>query len=303
MRSLKPVRLARAAAVLTAALTLAVTASPLTGSAQAHEAVTGSLVFAGDPGEYISGGQSYALTPDTTDMFDVTGPSDESAVGATVVTPDGERWFLSLSAPYGQKLRPGFTYTGARSWPEAQAEDPKLQFSGNRYCESGTGSFTVSHVLYGPYGYIREIDASFERTCGGSTLPVRGELHARMPEPPAVLAVDVALDPAGTVDTRTGEITVGGTVTCNKTAYVTLDVSANQTQKKTTAAGSHENLTVPCTPGAPVPWTTSFPSNIDPTATFQPGTATLNTHSTTDDRDYPATVTHHDTTPLTLTRA
>ncbi|MFJ5830167.1 hypothetical protein [Streptomyces sp. NPDC093089] len=303
MRSLKPARFSRPAAVLTAVLALAVTASPLTGTAQAHEAVTGSLVFAGDPGEYISGGQSYALTPESTDLFDVTGPSGESGAGAVVVTPEGERWALGMSAPYGQKLQEGVTYTNARSWPEARPEDPQLQFSGDRYCESGTGSFTVSHIVYGPYGYIREIDATFERTCTGATLPVRGELHARMPEPPPVLTVDVGLNPTGTVDGRTGEITVGGTVTCNKTAYVTFNVSANQTQKKAAATGSHENLIVPCQPGAPVPWTTSFPSNIDPTATFQPGAATLNTYSTTDDRDYPATVTRYDTTALTLTKS
>ncbi|KOG08494.1 MULTISPECIES: hypothetical protein [Streptomyces] len=296
-------RLARAAAVLTAAVTLAVTAAPLTGTAQAHEAATGSLTFSGDPGEYVSDGQTRTLTPENTDLFDISGPTSQSGAGATVITPEGERWYLAMSAPYGQKLQEGFTYTDTRSWPEARPEDPQLQFSvGDRYCESGTGSFTVSHIEYGPYGYIREIDATFERTCAGATLPVRGELHARMPEPPPVLAVDIALNPAGTVDTRTGEITVGGTVTCNKTAYVTFNVSAQQTQKKAAATGSHENLIVPCGPGAPVPWTTSFPSNIDPTATFQPGAATLNTYSTVDDRDYPATLTRYDTTPLTLTR-
>ncbi|MFB7513183.1 hypothetical protein [Streptomyces sp. NPDC056144] len=302
MNTTRTTRLARAAAVLTAAVTLAVTAAPLTGTAQAHEAVTGTLTFAGDPGEYISGGQSHTLTPETTDMFDVSGPTSQSAAGVTAVTPEGERWSLHMSAPYGQKLQEGVTYTNTRSWPEAGPEDPQLQFSGDRYCESGTGSFTVSHIAYGPYGYIREIDATFERTCTGATLPVRGELHARMPEPPAVLTVDVGLNPAGTVDTRTGEITVGGTVTCNKTAYVTLNVSAQQTQKKGAATGSHENLLVPCQPGGPVPWTTSFPSNIDPTATFQPGAATLNTYATADDRDYPTTVTRYDTTALTLTR-
>ncbi len=296
--------LARTAAVLTTALALAVTAAPLTGTAQAHEAVTGSLSFSGEPGEYISGGQSHTYTPETTEMFDISGPTAESAVGATVVTPEGERWYLSMQAPYGQKLTSGVTYTKASSWPNAQPEDPKLQFSvTDRYCESGTGSFTISHIAYGPHGYIREVDATFERYCSGSTQPVRGELHARMPEPPAELAIGVHLNTTGKVDTRTGEITVGGTATCNKPARFSINVSAYQTQKRGTASGSHEGLTVVCEPGTPVPWTTSFPSNIDRTVSFQPGTAVLRGLTSADDRDYPVSVTDFQSTEITLAKS
>ncbi|MGW2563945.1 hypothetical protein ACWCXB_32950 [Streptomyces sp. NPDC001514] len=296
--------LARTAAVLTAALALAVTATPLTGTAQAHEAVTGSLSFSGEPGEYISGGQSYTYTPETTEMFDISGPTSESAVGATVVTPEGERWYLSMEAPYGQKLTSGVTYTNASSWPNAQPEDPQLQFSvTDRYCESGTGSFTISHIAYGPYGYIREVDATFERYCEGSTLPVRGELHARMPEPPAELAIGVQLNTTGTVDTHTGEITVGGTATCNKPARISLTAGAYQTQKRATANGSYEDLIVVCEPGTPVPWIASFPSNIDPTASFQPGTAVLRGTGRADDRDYPVSVSDFQSTEITLVKS
>ncbi|MFE1784589.1 hypothetical protein ACFW9F_18905 [Streptomyces sp. NPDC059506] len=306
MRSSAPVRgLVRTAAVLVAALAATVTAAPLTGTAEAHEAVTGSLSFSGEPGEYISGGQSYTYTPETTEMFDISGPVSQSAVGATVVTPEGKRWSLHMEAPYGQKLTSGVTYTNTSSWPDARPEDPQLQFSEtDRYCESGTGSFTVSHIAYGPYGYIREIDATFERYCSGSTLPVRGELHARMPEPPAELAVGMDLDTTGTVDTRTGEITVGGEVTCNKPARITLTASAYQTQKRGTASGSQEDLVVLCEPGAPVPWTASFTSNIDPTASFQPGAAVLRGIGRADDRDYPASVdTGFQSADITLVRS
>ncbi|MEU3662553.1 hypothetical protein AB0E77_22855 [Streptomyces sp. NPDC032940] len=282
----------RRAAVLTAAVALAVSAAPLTGTAEAHEAVTGSLSFGGEPGEYISGGQSYSYTPGTTEMFDISGPASESAVGATVVTPEGERWYLHMEAPYGQKLTSGTTYTNASSWPDAQPEDPKLELSStDRSCDTGTGSFTISHIAYGPYGYISEVDATFERYCSGSTLPVRGELHARMAEPPAELAIGMELNTAGTVDTRTGEITVGGAVTCNKPASITLTASAYQTQKSGTASGSYEDLVVACVPGAPVPWSVSFPSNIDPTASFRPGDAVLRGVGRANDPDYPATAT------------
>ncbi|MER6997684.1 hypothetical protein [Streptomyces sp. NPDC000410] len=174
----------------------------------------------------------------------------------------------------------------------------------DRCCNSSTGSFTVSHIAYGPYGYIRELDATFEQYCNGSTVPARGEVHARMPEPPAELAIGLNLNTTGTVDTRSGEITVGGTVTCNKPARINLTPSAYQIQKRATATGVYEDLIVLCEPGAPAPWTASFRSNIDPTASFQPGTATLRGVGRADDRDYPVTVdTGFPSTEITLVKS
>lgn len=289
-RSVLGRRLAATAATLTATLALAVTAAPLTGTAQAAEAVTGSLSFSGDPGEYVTGGQSYNYTPDTAQMFDVQGATDESSLDATVVSPEGERWFLDMAAPSGEKLTPGVTYTNTSNWPNAQPGDPQLEFSGDRDCQNGTGSFTISNISYGPYGYIRAVDATFERYCSGSTLPVRGELHAQMPDPAPELAVSMTLDTTGTVNTHTGVITVGGSVTCNKPAPVTLNTSAYQTQRTGTASGSYENLTFTCEPGSPTPWTASFPSNLDPTASFKPGAAVLRGIGSARDNDYPVTV-------------
>ncbi|MGW1224437.1 hypothetical protein [Streptomyces sp. NPDC002530] len=122
-----------------------------------------------------------------------------------------------------------------------------------------------------------------------------------MAEPPAELAIGMSLNTTGTVDTHTGEITVGGAVTCNKPARITLTASAYQTQKSETATGSHEDLVVVCEPGAPVPWTVSFPSNIDPTASFKPGAAVLRGVGRADDPDYPVTVsTGFPSTDITL---
>ena len=283
-------KLATTAATLTAGLALTVAAAPLTGTAQAHEALTGSLSFSGDPGEYVTGGQSYTYTPDTTQMFDVQGAVDESSLAATVVSPGGERWFLDMTAPSGEKLTPGVTYTNTSNRPNARPEDPQLEFSGDRDCQNGTGSFTVSDISYGPYGYIRSVDATFERYCSGSTLPVRGELHAQMPDPAPELAASMTLNTTGTVDNHTGVITVGGSVTCNKPTPVTLNTSAYQIQKAGTPSGSYENLTFTCEPGSPTPWTASFPSNLDPTRSFKPGPAVLRGIASARDNDYPVTV-------------
>ncbi|MEU0397602.1 hypothetical protein ABZ208_33505 [Streptomyces sp. NPDC006208] len=296
--------LARAATVLTTALAVAVTAAPLTGPAQAHEAVSGSLSFSGEPGEFVSDGQSHQYTAGAVEMFDVSGPTSEQAVGVTVVTAEGKRWSLHMEAPEGQKLTDGATFTGASRWPHAQPEDPKLQFGENdRWCDTSTGSFTISHIAYGPYGYVRELDATFEQYCNGSPVPLRGEVHARTAEPPVELAIGLNLDTTGKIDTQTGQITVGGTVTCNKPAQVTLAGNVSQTQKRETPVGRYEEKTVACTPEAPVPWTVSFAS-MEPGTTFRPGTATVRGFGKSNDRDYPVTVNTGDhTTEVTLLKS
>ncbi|MFG3547772.1 hypothetical protein [Streptomyces sp. NPDC047725] len=296
-------RSARIAAVLTAALGLAVAAAPLTGTAQAQEAATGTLSFSGDAGEYVTGGQSATHTAGEVQQFDVQGATDGSAVGTTVVTNEGERWTLHLAAPDGQRLTEGTTYTGALRWPYAQPQDPELEFGEDtRWCNSSTGSFTVSHIAFGPYGYVREIDATFEQYCDGATVPARGELHARMPEPPAELSLGMTLDSAGKVDSHTGRITVGGSVTCNKQAQVTVSGNVDQVQKNATAVGYYQT-TVACTPGAPVPWTVSLTS-IEPGTAFRSGAATLRGAAKADDRDWPVTVnTGQQTTQVTLDKA
>ncbi|WP_405714299.1 MULTISPECIES: hypothetical protein [unclassified Streptomyces] len=297
---------ARAAAVLTAAMTMAVVAAPLSGTAQAHEAVSGSLAFSGEAGEFVSGGQSQEFTAGSVEMFDVSGPTAESAVGVTIVTPEGKRWSLHLQAPEGQKLTEGATYTGASRWPDARPEDPQLQFGADdRWCTTSTGSFTVSHISYGPYGYVRELDATFEQYCNGSTLPLRGEVHARTAEPPAELAIGLGLNPEGKVDTKTGEVTVGGTATCNKPARISLSGLVAQTQKTGEAVGRYEGGAVDCTPGAPVPWNVTIPPTaMEPGTAFRPGTATFRGFGRADDRDYPVTVNAGDNTvPITLVKS
>ncbi|OAH14287.1 hypothetical protein [Streptomyces jeddahensis] len=294
---------ARIAAVITAALGLAVAAAPLTGTAQAHEAATGTLSFSGDPGEYATDGQSATYTAGAVQQFDVQGSTDGNSVFTSVVTNEGKRWTLNLAAPDGQRLTEGTTYTGALRWPYAQPQDPELAFGEDaRWCNTSTGSFTVSHIAFGPYGYVREIDATFEQYCNGATVAARGELHAQMPEPPAELTLGMTLDSAGKVDSHTGQITVGGSVTCNKPAQVAVSGNVDQVQKNATAVGYYET-TVACTPGAPVPWTVSFAS-IEPGTAFRPGAATLRGAAKADDRDYPVTVnTGQQTTQVTLDKA
>ncbi|MEV6165931.1 hypothetical protein AB0L71_29255 [Streptomyces sp. NPDC052052] len=286
--------LARTAGIVAAAA-LAIAATPLTGTAQAHSAVSGSLNFNGEPGEPISGGQSYEYTADTVQLFDAGGGTDENGFIVAVDATEGTLWRLLISAPEGQKLTAGTTYTGAKKWPDIQPGDPGLEFGGidngtEKACNTTSGSFTIENIAFGPYGYVKELDATFEQYCDGSTVPLRGEVHAIMPEPPVELAIGMNLDTTGSVD-KTGTITVGGDVTCNKPARFALRVSAYQIQKNATASGvaGEDAFFVDCTPGAPVPWTVSFPSNLEPDATFKSGPAVLRARGETNDRDYPVT--------------
>ncbi|MFH9061176.1 hypothetical protein ACH4GM_08180 [Streptomyces coeruleorubidus] len=276
-----------------AAMAVALAVAPLAGTAQAYSAASGTLSFSGDAGEPMTGGQSYEYTAGAVQMFDVQASTDRNLLEVAIDADQGTLWRLIVAAPDGQKLTEGTTYTGAKQWPDAQPEDPELVFSGTdngteKWCNTNSGSFTIEHIAFGPYGYIRELDATFEQYCNGSTVPLRGAVHAVMPEPPVELAMGMSADPEGTVDVPEGKITVGGTVTCNKPASVSLTGQVFQIQKKGTPGASYQT-TVACTPGAPVPWSVSLTSQ-EPGTSFQPGTATMRSRARADDRDYPVTV-------------
>ncbi|WP_405586278.1 hypothetical protein [Streptomyces sp. NBC_01092] len=276
-----------------AAMAVALIAAPLAGTAQAYSATSGTLSFSGDAGEPISGGQPYEYSAGAVQMFDVQGGTDQNGLTVAIDSDQGTLWRLIVAAPDGQKLAEGTTYSGAKQWPYAQPEDPELTFGGidngtEKGCNTNSGSFTIEHIAFGPYGYVRELDATFEQYCNGSTVPLRGAVHAVMPEPPVELAMGMNVDSAGTVDVPDGQITVGGTVTCNKPASVSLVGQVFQIQKKGTPGASYET-TVACTPGAPVPWSVRLTSQ-EPGTSFQPGTATMRSRARADDRDYPVTV-------------
>ncbi|MEV6109177.1 hypothetical protein AB0M28_31395 [Streptomyces sp. NPDC051940] len=130
---------------------MALAVVPMSGTAQAHPAVSGTLSFSGEPGEFVSGGQTHQYTADTAEFFDVQGSIDESGLFASVRPGDGKLWSLQLEAPDGEPLVSGATYTGASRWPYAQPEDPELAFGErDRWCDTGTGSFTISHISFGP---------------------------------------------------------------------------------------------------------------------------------------------------------
>ncbi|WP_141313455.1 hypothetical protein [Streptomyces spinoverrucosus] len=262
------------------------------GTAQAYEVESGSFAFSGDAGEYISAGQSYSYTDGegSQDGMTVQGYTSNgvgTGVGVFVNGAGGDTWSLHMEAPWGpsQPLVPG-TYTGAKANPAPG--EPRIELRGNGRDCLAEGSFTIRSVEFGPYGYVKALDASFEQHCPGATESVRGEVRLTNPEPPAetVLGLQVAAD--GVADRTTGKAVVHGTVTCNSPVTVQSYGTVSQTVEGVTVRGSYRTE-VACVPGDPTPWT----AQATPTGTvpFQRGEASVIARTTGTDPFYGHTIT------------
>ncbi|MDC2956570.1 hypothetical protein PO587_19035 [Streptomyces gilvifuscus] len=293
--------LGRATATFALALAMATGTTGLLAGSEAHAlpVTEGSFSFSGDDGDYISGGRSYTYATASQDHMNVTGNTDNGVVTVSVDGANGDWWSLNLSAPSGKALTPG-TYTGATRYPFNEATEPGLSLSGNgRGCNQLTGTFTISAVEFGPQGYVKKLDASFEQHCEGSTPAARGEVHIENPAPPAELGLglDIALN--GTASSLNGKATFHGTVSCTKPVQVTVTGNVTQVKKRDLIRGSY-STSVACTPGAPVNWTgTAVPTGSVP---FQKGDVEVEGHATATDPDYAQAVTVSETVAVHLTR-
>ncbi|RAJ52601.1 hypothetical protein K376_05766 [Streptomyces sp. PsTaAH-130] len=269
-------------------------------AAQAQTVSAGSLAFSGDQGDYISQGQSYAYSPASGDGLNVFASDDHSHISVNVSGANGDWWYLDLAAPGGRALASG-DYAGATRYPFNSAAEPGLSVDGNgRGCNTLTGSFHVTDVAFGPHGYVRKLDATYEQHCEGGSAALRGEVHIDNPAPPTELDLGVSVAVKGKASTLDGKATIGGTVSCN--APVKVDVSGNVTQvaKKVLIKGSYATA-VDCVPGAPAAWT----ATADPTGTtpFQKGQVKVDAQATATDPNYGETVTATQTAVVTLAKS
>ncbi|WP_405586166.1 hypothetical protein [Streptomyces sp. NBC_01190] len=301
MRFSAPKRaLAQTTSVLALAAALATgTTGLLTGTAQAATVASGSLSFSGDPGDYISGGGSYAYATIARDGFDASASTDDRVVSVSVSGANGDWWYLDLAAPAGEVLAPG-TYTGATRYPFNEGAEPGLSLDGNgRGCNTLTGEFTIDDVVFGPEGYLKTLDATYEQHCEGGTSALRGEVHIANPEPPAALDLGLAVAVDGTASALDGNATVHGTVSCNKPVQVTAAGDITQVKQRQLIRGSY-TTSVACVPGAPVAWTaTALPTGSVP---FQKGKVEVKAQATALDPDYGQYVTANQTVTVTLAK-
>lgn len=255
--------------------------------ASAQPVTNGSLVFGGDPGDYITGGRDYKYAPQNGDRLTVSAGADRRVISVSVDGVQGDWWTLEIAAPKGQELT-ARTYENATRYPFNGA-GPGLSLGGNgRGCNELTGTFTVQNIVFGPHGYVEKLDATFEQHCEGGTAAARGEVHiANAPAPP-VLALGTTVAPEGRANPINGKAVVSGTVTCTVAANVTVGGKVTQVKNNVIIRGNY-STSVACKPGSDVPWTAS--AEPEGTTPFQRGKAEVLARASAQDPNYnvPAT--------------
>jgi len=163
-------------------------------AANAQAGVT-SLLLSGDPGDYISGGQTQFYT-DADGAFGAS-RNYQNGVSLSFHTPSYSHWwYLDFSAPGGQFLTVG-TYTGALRFPFQGSNAGLSVYGDGRGCNTLTGSFEVKEVVYGPGSGIVSFRATFVQHCEGFTPAARGEIRYNATVPlsltaPAAVSVNEA---------------------------------------------------------------------------------------------------------------
>lgn len=270
------------------------------GAAQA-EPLAATFTVAGDAGDTLTGGSSYAYDAGTgatfTERVTSTAASDNSLYVAVKGT-NGEQWVLYLQAPSGQPLAPG-EYDGATKYQVGSTpSQPALYLSSStKSCTSVAGSFTISDIAFGPNDGVQQLDATFEQHCNGATAASRGEFHLTNPAP---LTADAAIATKGTFSKLDGNSTVQATLTCNVAARLSVSGTVTQVAHRTIIRGSVPATMVDCTPDAPALWSgTAVPTGTTP---FQRGDVEVTVTATATDPTYGAIVTATETAAVTLRR-
>lgn len=146
-------------------------ATPVQLDGSARPGTTG-LQIVGDPGDFVSGGRSYAFSPATA-RFRVDGTRQRISAS---VDSGGTGFSIDLGAAPGDVLAPG-TYDGAQRFP-FNGSAPGLSVDGNgRGCNTLTGSFTIAQAVFSPVdGSLEHLRATFEQHCEGFDAALRGTL-------------------------------------------------------------------------------------------------------------------------------
>jgi hypothetical protein len=270
-------------------------------SALAQPVEAGTFTMTGDPGDYITGGETYSYDVAAGDQLSITADSELRGVSLWINAANGDWWSMDLRAPLGQQLAVG-------DYPDAtraafSGAGAGIDISGNgRGCNTIEGSFTVADVAFGPNGYVQRLDATFEQHCEGGEPALRGHVVIGNPPPPTPLEITVTPAADGLFSKLNGKATVHGTVACNLDATVNLTGLVTQVKQKVIIRGPISG-SVACVKGEDVAWT----ATADPTGTtpFQKGKAELTGSASADDPNYPGVKAHVDLTPttVTLTRA
>jgi len=122
---------------------------------------TATLHYDSEPGDYIGQGETRTYT-EADGTFTIFRNYDN---GVNVNFQNEEWWNLNFAAPYEAELSVSF-YPNAQRWPFQDIDKPGLDFSGDgRGCNTLTGEFTISKMIYDFFGVPRRFSATLEQHC------------------------------------------------------------------------------------------------------------------------------------------
>lgn len=261
-------------AVILTALSLFTAVTAATATAAQAATITGagtSVTFSGSGGDFVTGDQPWSFDPSNS-VIDASVSSDGNHV--SVAINGNTSWNLDFAAPQGQALTTGTIYDNAARYPFQDPQQPGLSLFGNgRGCNTVTGSFTVKNATFGPHGWIQNFDATFVQHCEGDpNSAATGEVILNNGPAPPDLTVTVAPAATDTVSHAGGEVTLTGTVTCNRATTASLSGTLTQRVNRNTLVTANWSAgTVSCGPTA-TPWNATAVPNGTP---FGPGNAEL----------------------------
>lgn len=169
-----------------------------------------SIGYVSQQGDYIGQGQTKSYT-DADGTFTSNHYTDAGAhISFEHATNFAIWWDVDLMAPQGARLAPG-TYLGATRYPFQDAADPGLNFSGSgRGCNTLSGSFEVSDVVYDWFGAVVRLAATFTQHCENQTPALFGTVNYQLGSVgPATVGLQNVLV---TWDNRVFEFTRAGTL-------------------------------------------------------------------------------------------
>jgi len=138
--------------------------------------------MAGEPGDFISQGQSLRATTRERPPFD-----NWSSAGELRMRVNGESqqpWYIvQFTAPEGEALQVGRTYANAQrsGYADPGRAGLYVQYDG-RACNKVSGSFRVLDMVAGPDNKVIRFRVTFEQHCEEAAPALRGEAVLNYPE-------------------------------------------------------------------------------------------------------------------------
>lgn len=204
-------------------------------------AQTANLTFVSEPGDYVGQGESLSFS----DGIDAYGSTDGRIVSVSV-NSEGHWFSLNLAAPDGQALAPG-AYENAARYPFQASDQPGLDFYGDgRGCNTVAGRFDVEAIKVSSFGYVERLKANWELHCEGAEPALFGTVDITNPPPPPGLEITLNLNTQGAVNRTTGRATVGGVVTCNKSATVYVNGYLTQRTSRVSIVQGEVSASIRC---------------------------------------------------------